>query len=220
MQKIIIIGGRGSGTVIAEAIKDAEKKGATDLHVEGFLHNVDNPGEVIDGTLVLGLYSKEKVLDYYNKGYKFIYSLHRIGGEEYMINQFYNLGLKREMLATFIHPTAFVSGNVHIEEGSVVMPYVMITSGAHVGMNTLIMAGATLGHNSTTGDFTHIASQAVVGSFISLGKGSNVGLNATILERKSIGEYGVLGMGSVLTKDIPAREIWVGNPAKFLKIAE
>ena len=96
----------------------------------------------------------------------------------------------------------------------------MISSGAHVGMNTLIMSGATLGHNSTTGEFTHIASQAVVGSFITLGKGSNVGLNATILERKSIGEYGVLGMGSVLTKDIPDREIWIGNPAKFLKIAE
>ena len=53
-----------------------------------------------------------------------------------------------------------------------------------------------------------------------MGQGSNVGLNATVLEYKSIGEFGVVGMGSVLTKDVPNREIWVGNPAHFLRKAE
>ena len=53
-----------------------------------------------------------------------------------------------------------------------------------------------------------------------MGRGSNVGLNATVLEYKTIGEFGVVGMGSVLTKNLPDREIWVGNPAKFLRIAE
>ena len=32
-----------------------------------------------------------------------------------------------------------------------------------------------------------------------------------------IGEGAVLGMGAVAVKDIPAHEVWVGNPAKFLK---
>lgn len=219
-QKVIIIGGRGSGTVIAEAIKDANKKGFNDLQVEGFLHNVNNPGEFIDDTPVLGLYSKEKIEYYYNKGYKFIFSLHRIGGEEDMIKLFYDLGLKKSMLSTFIHPSAYVAGNVRIEEGVVIMPYVMISSGAYISMNTLIMTGATIGHNTRTEDFAHIASQAVVGSFINLGTGSNVGLNATILERKKLGKFSVLGMGGVLTKDIPDREIWVGNPARFFKVAE
>lgn len=48
-------------------------------------------------------------------------------------------------------------------------------------------------------------------------KGASIGANATILGGVTIGENALIGAGSVVTKDIPANEIWVGNPAKFLK---
>ncbi|WP_304343532.1 acyltransferase [Chryseobacterium koreense] len=48
-------------------------------------------------------------------------------------------------------------------------------------------------------------------------KGASIGANATILAGITIGENALIGAGSVLTKDVPANEIWVGNPAKFLK---
>jgi len=48
----------------------------------------------------------------------------------------------------------------------------------------------------------------------------HIGLNATTRENTTIGKNATLGMGSVLTKDIGENEIWVGNPAKFLRKAE
>jgi acetyltransferase EpsM len=219
-QKVIIIGGKGSGTVIAEAIKDANLKGDKSLLVKGFLNDKANTGDLLDGTIVIGKHTKENISKYHNEGYKFIFALHKISGEEFFIKMFSELGLTDDMLATFIHPTAYVAPNVVVDSGSVIMPYVMISSGAHISKSTLIMTGATIGHNTTTGDFSHIASQAVVGAYITLGKGSNVGLNSTVLEYLKIGEYSVVGMGSVLTKNIPNREIWVGNPAKFLRKSE
>jgi len=48
-------------------------------------------------------------------------------------------------------------------------------------------------------------------------KGASVGANATILAGITIGENALVGAGSVVTKNIPENEIWVGNPAKFLK---
>ncbi|KIA88528.1 acyltransferase [Kaistella jeonii] len=48
-------------------------------------------------------------------------------------------------------------------------------------------------------------------------KGASIGANATILGGITIGENSLIGAGSVVTKDIPANEIWVGNPAKFLR---
>ena len=48
-------------------------------------------------------------------------------------------------------------------------------------------------------------------------KGASIGANATILGGVTLGENSLVGAGSVVTKDIPANEVWVGNPAKFLK---
>lgn len=48
-------------------------------------------------------------------------------------------------------------------------------------------------------------------------KGASIGANATILPGLLIGELAVIGAGAVVTCDIPDREIWVGNPARFLR---
>lgn len=47
-----------------------------------------------------------------------------------------------------------------------------------------------------------------------------IGGNVTILPYVKIGKRAIIGAGSVVTKDIPAGEIWVGNPARFLKNVE
>jgi len=50
-------------------------------------------------------------------------------------------------------------------------------------------------------------------------KGASIGSGATILSRVIIGENALVGAGSVVTRDVPANAIVVGNPAKFLKFA-
>lgn len=48
-------------------------------------------------------------------------------------------------------------------------------------------------------------------------KGASIGAGSTILPGITIGENAMVGAGSVVTKSIPAGELWVGNPAKFLR---
>ena len=48
-------------------------------------------------------------------------------------------------------------------------------------------------------------------------RGASIGANSTILPGVTIGEGAMVGAGSVVTRDIPARELWVGNPARFVK---
>jgi serine acetyltransferase len=43
-------------------------------------------------------------------------------------------------------------------------------------------------------------------------KGASIGANSTIRCGVTIGENATIGCGSVVTKSIPANEIWVGNP--------
>lgn len=48
-------------------------------------------------------------------------------------------------------------------------------------------------------------------------KGASIGAGSTILPGLIIGENALIGAGSVVTKNIPAGEIWAGNPAKFIR---
>ena len=47
--------------------------------------------------------------------------------------------------------------------------------------------------------------------------GASIGVGAVILCGIEIGENAMIGAGSVVTKNIPANELWVGNPARFVK---
>ena len=53
-----------------------------------------------------------------------------------------------------------------------------------------------------------------------VGRDVAIGSNVTILGGITIGDGSLIGAGSVVTKSIPPGEIWVGNPAKFLKKIE
>ena len=44
-----------------------------------------------------------------------------------------------------------------------------------------------------------------------------IGAHAIILKGVRIGQNSVIGAGSVVTKNVPANQIWAGNPAKFVK---
>ncbi len=49
-----------------------------------------------------------------------------------------------------------------------------------------------------------------------LKKGVSIGANATVLPGITIGEWAMVGAGTVVTKDIPAYSVVVGNPGKVV----
>lgn len=46
---------------------------------------------------------------------------------------------------------------------------------------------------------------------------ASIGAASVILGGVTIGENAMVGAGSIVTKDIPANELWLGNPAKFIR---
>lgn len=50
-------------------------------------------------------------------------------------------------------------------------------------------------------------------------RGASVGTSATILCGVTIGENAIVGAGSVVTRDVPANSIVVGNPARVVREA-
>ncbi len=218
MRKVLILGGLGNGSVIANAITHAHQMGATDLVCAGFLNDRTPVGELIDDYPVLGTVADAP--KFRDEGYLFINTILRIDNQRERLNMFAQLGLEDRHLATFVHPMAYVAPNVQLGAGTVIMPMACVSPGTKFGRGCLVMVAATIGHDNRFDDFCHVAAQACVGSYLKIGVGVHIGLNATIRENLTIGDYATIGMGAVLTKDVEERDIWVGNPAKFLRKAK
>jgi acetyltransferase-like isoleucine patch superfamily enzyme len=52
---------------------------------------------------------------------------------------------------------------------------------------------------------------------VHIGRRAFVGGHSTLLKGVSVGEEAVIGAGSVVRSDVPAREVWAGNPAARLR---
>lgn len=217
-RKVVILGGMGNAAVVANAIEHAHRMGATDLEVAGFLNDRTPLGEKIDMFPVIGTVADAK--RWLDKGYWFINTIMRIDGNQERLEMFERLGIPDDRLASFVHPMAYVAPSVQLGPGCIVMPQAAMSPGSKIGKGSIIMVGATMGHDNVVGDFCHIAAQACVGSYLTIGRGVHIGLNATIRESLTIGDYATIGMGAVLIHNVGEKEIWAGNPAKFLRHAD
>lgn len=217
-KKVIILGGIGNGSVIANAMVDANKRGDREWEFAGYLNDRIEAGGKIESYPVLG-----KLADWPKfacEGCFFINTIYRIDGQQQRIDLYERLDIPDDRLANFIHPLSYVAPNAFLGPGIVVMPFAAISSATALDKGCLVMVGATILHNTKIGKYCHFAAQSCVGANMNIADGVHVGLNATTRENLSIGKNSTLGMGSVLTKDMGENEIWVGTPAHFLRKAE
>ena len=52
---------------------------------------------------------------------------------------------------------------------------------------------------------------------VRLGNDVFIGVNSVILSDVTIGDYSIVGVGSVVTKDVPPNVVVAGNPARIIK---
>ncbi len=216
-KRVLILGGRGNGSVIAAAMDEAAGRGAGDWICAGFLNDRHAPGESIDGHPVLGPVAAAR--KFCDEDHYIINTILRIDGQQARIDMFERLDIPPDRLATFVHPTAYVAPSARLGAGVVIMPQAAVSPGVVLGTGCLVMAGAMIGHDSRYGAHCHVAARACLGAYLNIGVGVHIGLNATVGENLVIGDRATLGMGAVLTHDMGDDEIWVGNPARYLRKA-
>ena len=71
-----------------------------------------------------------------------------------------------------------------------------------------------IAHNCHLGKNVWITGNTMLCGSVRVGRNTTIFSSVIIRDQSTIGEQVTIGMGSVVTKDIPAGETWVGNPAK------
>lgn len=121
------------------------------------------------------------------------------------------------VLTSVISRHAFVSNTAFIDNGVIVAPFVSIQAHAHVEENVAINTQAIIGHDVRVKAGSVISSQVNLGGSCIIDERSYIGMGALVIEKVSIGSESVVGMGSVVYKDIPSGVIALGNPARVVR---
>lgn len=124
-----------------------------------------------------------------------------------------------------ILPHSIIGENCSFGQNCVIGPKVKVGNGVKVQNNVSLYEGVVCEDDVFIGPsvvFTNVLNPR---SFINrhdefkttlLKKGCSLGANSTIVCGVSIGEYALVGAGSVVTKDIPPHALVVGNPARII----
>lgn len=113
-----------------------------------------------------------------------------------------------------IHPRVTIGADVQVGYGSILCPGAVITSNVYMGPGILINIGATVGHDCELMDYTTISPGANISGKVKIGHLSYIGTNSCIREGIKIGCEVMVGMGSVVIRDIESQKMVVGNPAR------
>lgn len=108
-----------------------------------------------------------------------------------------------------------INCNVFIENDVIIGNNVTIKSGVQLWDGIRIENDVFVGPNVTfTNDLIPRSKKTFELLTTIIKRGASIGANSTILGGISIGEYCMIGAGSVVTKNTPPYTLWYGNPAK------
>jgi len=116
-----------------------------------------------------------------------------------------------------------IGENCNIGQNVVVSPQVILGKNVKVQDNVSIYTGVTCEDDVFLGPsmvFTNVINpRSVINRkeeyrLTLVSRGATIGANATIVCGHNIGEYALIGAGAVVTKEVPAFALVVGNPAR------
>lgn len=140
-----------------------------------------------------------------------------------------NVTLNSDTMAVPLGYQSYISfwcldqGHIHIGEGSGISNATLCSANnITIGKNVLIGGGTKIFDT----DFHSLVYEKRIdivndddrrSAPVVIADGAFVGAGTIILKGVTIGEKSIIAAGAVVTKNIPAGEIWGGNPAKFIR---
>ncbi len=202
--KVVIFGAGQTGKMVYSILSN-------DHQIVGYVDDVvSSGGEVLGG--------KEWLLN--NKN---CYDSVCVGAGTIPARKFISEWLNAHEIKTIsaIHKSAIICEKVTLGENLVVGANVTLYVNPSIGEGCFIGPGVTVSHDTTVGNYCLLSVGSIVGARCDIGDEVLVGSGAVLMPpafdvraRLDVGLGAIIGVGSVVIKDVPTNVTVVGNPAK------
>lgn len=129
------------------------------------------------------------------------------------------LGLPPERFVTLVHPTSSVSRRARVGRGVLIYQHCTVSSSAVIEDHVVVLPHAVISHDCVLSEYAVVTSAVTVGSEAKVGRNSYLGTRCCMLPGVHIGEGSLVGIGSVVLRDVDPYTVVVGNPARPLREA-
>jgi len=206
MRDLIILGTGVHGKEMAEIVERVNRAESTwNLlgHIAAAKRGIE-PGTELNGYPVLG--TEEDLADYPDACF--------VPDNE---NQGLAASVPRERLVSLIDPSVFVSRSAQIGVGCVLYPDCFVGFNALIGDFVFCLSGCTINHDDVVEDRAVMASRVTLAGIVHVEADCYLGQSCTIRQEVRVGRDSLIGMGSVVIRDVPPNSVMVGNPARRLR---
>jgi len=122
---------------------------------------------------------------------------------------------------SIVAPTCVFRGPSQIGEGAILCDHVVITANVVIGRHFQANLFSYVAHDCVVGDFVTLAPRVCINGNTVIEDDVYVGTGAVLKQGTPdkplrIGRGAVIGMGAVVTKDVPPGAVVVGNPARVM----
>lgn len=212
LQKVVIIGAGGFGREVLdvlEAINQAEPQ----YDILGFVTepSYQKPGVLIHDKPVVGHFDW---LEENKHDVKAICAVGAPAARLRLTRQAEQMGVQ---FFSAVHPRAILTRWVTMGAGSIITAGCILTNNITIGKHVHLNLDCTVGHDAVIEDCVTVSPGVHISGNDRLEVGCFIGTGANLIEGKTIGQWSVVGAGSVVVKDIPPNTTAVGNPAKVIK---
>lgn len=186
---LIVLGGGGHASVLVEILQDQGRE----------IIAVVSPDDITSRSIFSGLQwlcSDNEVLKNYSKdSVRLVNGIGMLPNSKHRkaVGEYYSsLGYKFERI---ISSSAIVSDYSVLEEGTQVLHFGLVNTGASIGRHSIVNDGAIVEHDSKIGAFNHICPKATVCGQVKTGDDTFVGAGATIIQGIVVPSGSVVGAG-------------------------
>jgi len=221
-EPLVIVGAGGFGRETVEVVKavnaaHAARHGGPRWDLAGFLD--DDParwGTTVAGTPVVG--PVDSVAD--RPSSRLVVTT--VNPRNYTTKRAIvgRLGLDPGRYATLVHPAAVLPASCTLGEGSVVLAGCVATADVTIGAHVALMPQVVLTHDDVLDDYATVGAGVRLAGGVTIGTGAYLGAGCLVREGCRVGPWALVGMGAAVLRDVPAREVWAGVPARFLRTVD